>query len=390
MRNITKFDAEVITDLHPLFRSLLWVATARSKDDERHILQHVHIERDALNYYIVATDGKRMHVGTFDPGMFDTDISAIEPGEYEVVSKAAKKIVLAAADDAGTYPKWKSLLPDGLPVARDIVTRASISRLGIRSGVVLATDFVLEACGFGCGFGKDESVSVEFASESPGGPFLISHELGKAIVMPLRMDDDSATTEEEATAEIPGVPAPKKPAAPAPVDHEPDLLDGPRIVDVEEEETREEISDYDVTQMLVDLEKTNKLQRRKKLDLLLNDHGPDLICKLVSYNEWNEPDKHLAKLIKEKANALAAPVDHGRMMEESKAAAMVVIGKSQRDKKYAAIDKIGLDWGLPGLRIIEQVGGKKIAPVFKHHLDNLIFDMESAEADSQPEGDSDY
>lgn len=229
MRNITKFDAEVITDYHPLFKSLRWVASARSKDDERFILQHVHVERLHMEYCIVATDGKRMHVGTFDPGMFDDDISAIEPGDYEVVACAAKKIVLAANDEAGNYPNWRQLMPDGLPVTGDVVTRASISRLGIRSGVLLATDFVLDACGFGNGFGKDDSVHVEFASEREGGPFLIQHELGKAIVMPIKMDSDTAASEEDATTEIPGVSPATKPAD--------DEHDGPRIVDADERKT---------------------------------------------------------------------------------------------------------------------------------------------------------
>ena len=142
MRNITKFEAEVITDMHPLFKSLLWVSIARSKDDDRFILQHLHVERSGIDYHIVATDGKRLHVGTFDPGMFDDDICEIEPGEYEVIARNAKKIVLARADEAGNYPNWKQLMPDEIPMAREVVTRASISRIGIYSGVLLATDFV--------------------------------------------------------------------------------------------------------------------------------------------------------------------------------------------------------------------------------------------------------
>lgn len=306
MRNITKFDAEVITDMHPLFKSLLWVSAARSKDDARFILQHVHVERLHMEYCIVATDGKRLHVGTFDPGMFDDDISEIAPGDYEVIASGAKKIVLAINDEAGNYPNWRGLMPQDLPTIPDMVTRASISRIGIRSGVLLATDFVLDACGFGKGFGKDESVHVEFGSEGPGQAFLIKHELGRAIVMPMRMDGEAAESEEDATAEIPGVPTAENPVAPAPGDaDEPDLLDGPRIVDAEEVKEESGISDFDVTQILVELEQTNKLQRRKKLNLLLEDHGPELIHRLLSYMEWNQPDKHLMKIIEDKAEALA-------------------------------------------------------------------------------------
>lgn len=195
MRNITKFDAEVITDFHPLFKGLLWVSVARSTDDTRYVLTHIHVEREGLKTHIVATDGKRVHVHTFDPGLFDGDITPIEPGNYEVIVRAGKKLVITpASDEELSFPNWRALLPTGhLAFFREVVTRASVGRIGIRSGVLLATDFALEACGFGHGFGKDESVHIEFASEGSGRPMVIRHELGKAIVMPMKLDDEKST-----------------------------------------------------------------------------------------------------------------------------------------------------------------------------------------------------
>lgn len=305
MKNITKFEAEVITEYHPLFKSLLWVSIARSKDDDRFILQHLHVERNGIDYHIVATDGKRLHVGTFAPGMFDDDISEIEPGEYEVIARNAKKIVLARADDAGDYPNWKQLMPEEIPVMREVVTRASISRLGIRSGVLLATDFVLDACGFGNGFGKNDSVHVEFASERPGGPFLIQHELGKAIVMPLRMENgaDADKSDTEATPEIDGL-ATKKEATTDEDD------DGPRIVDKEEDEEPlgpigyRELAQYEISALLTTFEGVPKLQRKKRLAQLLEIHGPDNIRKFDEYRTWNGADLHVAKVIQECINSL--------------------------------------------------------------------------------------
>jgi len=193
MRNPTKFEAEVVTSLHPLFRGLLWVSVARSGDDTRYALQHVHIEREGLQTHIVATDGKRVHIHTFDPGLLDGDITPIEDGNYEIVTKSAKNLVIArATDDELQFPNWRALMPkDGGMFYEENVTRASVGRIGIRSGVLLATDFACDACGFGCGFGKDEAVMIRFSSEGQGQPMLIKHDLGRAIVMPLRMDTEA-------------------------------------------------------------------------------------------------------------------------------------------------------------------------------------------------------
>lgn len=330
MRNITKFDAEVITDLHPLFKPLLWVIAARSKDDERFILQHVHVERLHMEYCLVCTDGKRMHVSTFDPGLFDDDINQLAPGDYEVVAKASKRIVLAPADDAGSFPDWRALMPADLPVMRDVVTRASISRLGIRSGVLLATDFVIDACGFGHGFGKDDSVHVEFASLRDGGPFLIHHELGKAIVMPMSMDNDRAESEAAATTEIPGALACLTKGM-NPGDSLEVSMGGAPVLKIEQ-----------------------------------TDDGPRVVD----------------------AEEVPADSKRGDMMADVKAAAKVLTGKGSREKKFTAINKTGIDWGLPGLQALLMDCGHKIHEDFKHSIECNIFDIETMEAEeSQPEGD---
>lgn len=208
MRNPTKYEAEVITHLHPLFRGLQWVSVARSTDETRYALQHVHIEKEGQQTHIVATDGKRIHIHTFDPGLLDGDITPIEDGDYEIVTKAAKLIVIApATDDELNYPNWRGLLPDqSTPFYEDVVTRASVGRIGIRSGVLLATDFACDACGFGCGFGKDESVQIRFSGTAPGEAMTIKHELGRAIVMPMRLSESTKGTDEEPPSDTDATP----------------------------------------------------------------------------------------------------------------------------------------------------------------------------------------
>lgn len=214
MNKFGKTPAEVIGEFHPLFKSLLWVAAARSTDEQRPALNHIHVERRGLDYHIVATDGKRMHVSTFDPGMFDDDIENIEIGNYEVIAKSAKFIVIAANDENMNFPNWETLMPlQTLSYEASLCAR-TISKIGITTGTLLATDFVTEACGFGNGFKKDAHVTIEYAPCPNGGGFAIKHELGTAIVMPMKMDNGHEESppkdDAEATPHIPGL----EPAAP--------------------------------------------------------------------------------------------------------------------------------------------------------------------------------
>lgn len=226
--NKFKFQADVIGELHPLFKGLQWVCAARSTDDDRPVLNMINVERDGLTVKIIATDGKRLHVHTFDPGMFDDDIQMIEPGLYEVVAKATKLIVIAEPEDSFNYPNWRNVMPDHKTSERDIITASSIGKIGIRTGVLLATDFTLDAIGFKHGRGKDESVAISYGhGVSKTGAFLIEHDLGTAVIMPLKMED-AEKGEVEATPYMEGMPKPeaKAPAkaAMAVADDEPNLM----------------------------------------------------------------------------------------------------------------------------------------------------------------------
>ena len=202
-----------IGEHHPLFRPLIWVSQARSHDETRMALNFVQVERELLNYHIIATDGKRMHVSTFDPGLFSDDFEALDPGSYEVIAKAKKHIVLAANTEESKFPNWRALMPEKgtRRTMEDRVCARTISAVCIRTGVLLATDFLGQAIGFDHGFKKDAYVSVDFAADPSGhGAFLIEHELGRAIVMPMSLHNvaaDQPKDDAEATPEMEAISA---------------------------------------------------------------------------------------------------------------------------------------------------------------------------------------
>lgn len=207
---LTKFAAEVVTEHHPLFKGLVWVAAARSTDETRRILTFVKIEKREDIWYIVATDGRRMHVHEYDPGLFDEDIDAPEPGLYEVVAKTAKLIVISEIDEEG-YPDWRAIFDPPEPEHWRNLNVETLSRIGIDTGVLLAHKFAADALGFGCGRKKTEMVDVAYAPTGleDRGPFYFQHDLGQAIVMPLRQsedeDDEEGGDERDQTAEIEGL-----------------------------------------------------------------------------------------------------------------------------------------------------------------------------------------
>lgn len=284
-----------------------------------------------------------------------------------MIAKSGKLVVIAEPESDHNYPNWRQVVPDHLTTESDLVTSATIGKIGIRTGVLLATDFMLDAIGFKHGRGKDESVSITYG---PGpvktGAFLIEHDLGTAVIMPLRMED-AEKGEVEATPFMAGMPAPegKVPKKEDPEEETPsmplDILkdamapgdrltvsidgkmasefakdtsiplgermrtlmdagdnvmisdeyedDGPRIVDVDEEE-------FKTNQLLIDLEKTPKLRRRKALLAMLEDHGAAQIQAFDEYRTWVGADLHLAKVIQEVINSLPADAELGESQPE--------------------------------------------------------------------------
>ena len=190
-----------VGELHPLFKALQWVAQARSTDESRLIINHIQVKRDdeSGSYTIAATDGKRLHVADFDPGLFDSDFDALESGLYEVIAKGSKFLVLAANDEAGDFPNWLAITGDFQGFYESHVNPQTVSHVCIKTGVILAPDYLDEAIGFGTAFKKGETVSLRFGPITKGkqaGPMKISHEIGKAYIMPLKEPETSGSVDD--------------------------------------------------------------------------------------------------------------------------------------------------------------------------------------------------
>lgn len=191
--------------MHPLFKGLLWVAAARSNDETRYVLNHILVEREDLITRIVATDGRRLHVHTYDAGLFDSDIcdDMLEAGLYEFIAKTKSALVVAKAEDTSlSYPNWRQVVPDYSPEHSAMVTDQTVGIFSAKTGVLLAVDFIRQACGFGCG--GEANVPVTYGSEANDQAFVVKHDLGKAIVMPIKWDNEEAKDEKTATAQFKG------------------------------------------------------------------------------------------------------------------------------------------------------------------------------------------
>lgn len=306
MKNPQKYDAIVITAQHPLFRSIIWAAQARSTDETRIALQHLHFVREGKVCKIVATDGRRMHVGTYDPGLLDDDIAQIETGNYQVVAKSPKVIVLTRDDEEEVvYPRWRGILPPefGFRERRLVLSRDNVALIGIRFDRLLATDFVHQACGFGAGFGKDEPVHAIVRDHGEDCLVSIQHELGTAYVAPMRLTGDDAVPESEAEATpefiqraannggVTGIVIGEqmggeidfesKPPTPSPQTQEEreEPIDGPEIVDVDVESEsvvnrRRYVTASEVLALSLHLTgKASAAEKEEALVTFANDYG---------------------------------------------------------------------------------------------------------------------
>lgn len=209
MNLFKKFNAEVLPKFHPLFAGFTWAAAARSEDSDRLTLTHVLVEPDPDNdliTYIVATDGRRMHVHTYDAGMFDDDIcdEMLTPGLYTVVAKTPKMIVIAHDEDGLEYPNWRQVTTDHEPQHTAAVNAQTVGIVSAKTGNLYAVDFLRQACGFGCG-AKTETVHIAYGSEIPQTCMVVEHELGRAYLMPIKWDDEEAEDEKAATGSLPNL-----------------------------------------------------------------------------------------------------------------------------------------------------------------------------------------
>jgi hypothetical protein len=217
-----------IAEKHPLFVALSWVSLAVSKDPSRTAIAHLRIEysEDNSTYDMVGTDGRRMHYAQYDSGMFDDDIDEILPGNYEVVARSSKFLVLCQPSGIVNFPNWRAIFPMDKEAVQSVnVTHRTTASICLATGQLMATDFLTEACGFGIVSKKSDSAVIYYLAGKDGEAILLQHEVGKAIVMPMRFDKPEEKDEIKATAIISALASyvPKdKPDASDPDDEEKD------------------------------------------------------------------------------------------------------------------------------------------------------------------------
>jgi hypothetical protein len=205
--------ADVIGEMHPLFKALRWVAAARSTDESRTVLQNLSLEKDGKTYVAAATDGRRLHVAEFDPGLIDEDFDALPAGSYEVIATTPKMIVLAWLPAAEKFPNWRSIAADWEAGSYEaILTSETIAHVCMKAGALIDPDFLTDAIGFGTAHKKGASVSCRFATVDKSGhsPLRLKHEVGIAYVMPLKSpgtaEDEGDDTPEQADTFTPDIP----------------------------------------------------------------------------------------------------------------------------------------------------------------------------------------
>jgi hypothetical protein len=93
----------------PQLQTFLWVSKAKSKDDTRYAIQHIHIEQDPDkqdNCMIAATDGCRLHIAK-TPRQ-----AQFKDGNYKVIKETKTAFLAICGDDAWAYPNFKQVIPD--------------------------------------------------------------------------------------------------------------------------------------------------------------------------------------------------------------------------------------------------------------------------------------
>lgn len=202
MNQFERTPAYVYGCMHPIFKHLIWAAKARSDDDTRYVLQGIRVVRDGMMTKVMATDGRRAHVAVFDAGLFDDDVDEKLPddGLYEVVTGNKKQITLIENElDKNSYPHVERLFDtDEATAYSDAVNENTASKICMRSHVLLAGNFLKDACAFGL---LDGSECYIKHGPSKATHYIIRHDLGTAIVMPIMWDQESES-EEDATGEM--------------------------------------------------------------------------------------------------------------------------------------------------------------------------------------------
>lgn len=200
----------VILKSHLQFDSFQFVIKALCKDESRPTLTHLLAQEIEEDVYYVATDGRRLHLFSFNKELFPNDEfnEVLEAGLYELISKSSKAICLVKAGEESEkdmkYPDWQQLISidQDWPSEKTTVDCTDYGKLMTKTLNVFNVNYLKDATGVE--IVKRQSVYYEFDQ----GKLILKHELGQAVVMPFRDEDEEEgkPQEREASNDEPDLP----------------------------------------------------------------------------------------------------------------------------------------------------------------------------------------
>ncbi|MBK1884807.1 hypothetical protein JIN85_20525 [Luteolibacter pohnpeiensis] len=217
-------DAIVIPKAYFLFDRLRFVCAAVSTDEAREVLTHLNVTRDGCDRVYVATDGRRLHVTRVETGLFDDDLELLDDGLYQVAHKSPKVLVLVKSDREFQYPEWTEIFGE-IPSNKHFhITQDTIGKVLLRADRLFRIDYLLEGSGYKVARKGEETVELEIGHDEHSGAMMMSHDFGKAYIMPMRdgEDEESDSPEDE---EEDGTPPLDFESEPVTLDDDADLSD---------------------------------------------------------------------------------------------------------------------------------------------------------------------
>ena len=181
MADLLKIEKEIVL-IHGIviesgtieFKKLNWVLRARSIEDNRYMMNGLHIDPDGN---LVAADGRRMHIWRKCP--------INEYGYFRVIV-TQKAIFLILGEDK--FPAWEKIIPHDAPLVIERICISSPKKQGFSIEIFkLFQDtkacFNLNYITDIGSYAADSEWSVY--GEDPNGAWLFQHEDLEAIVMPM-------------------------------------------------------------------------------------------------------------------------------------------------------------------------------------------------------------
>jgi len=162
-----------------LLAAVQWVAKARSDDTTRMIITYLHVSKTGD---IAATDGCRLHKATVD-----TD--KLTSGLYRVLKTGAIMWLDKMPDDTGKYPDYDQVIPKTMEQEEtiennkhnEILFAACVAASKASGGGIYNAGYMDQAIPSDKFSGK-----ITFRGTDNLSPIVVQHDIGTAVIMPLR------------------------------------------------------------------------------------------------------------------------------------------------------------------------------------------------------------